>query len=97
MMENAKTLLCEYVNLAEEILIDFSKDENSALEKLKVLCSKLEEKHMVEKECEELFKACTYNALATINTVPCHTKKSGQLIASLTEAKEELRAISEML
>ena len=31
MMENAKMLIDEYVKLAEEILVEFSFDENSAL------------------------------------------------------------------
>lgn len=97
MMENAKKLIEEYVTLAEEILVEFSVDEESALKKLSSLCEKLGEKHMLEKESEELFKACTYNALATINSVPCLTKKSSQLIASLTEAKEEMRTIGEMI
>ena len=97
MMENAKKLIEEYVNLAEEILVEFSVDEESALKKLSSLCEKLGEKKSVEKDYEELFAACTYNALATINTVPCLTKKSSQLISSLTEAKEEMRTIGEML
>ena len=39
MMENAKTLINEYVALAEEILVEFCVDENSALTKLSALCS----------------------------------------------------------
>ncbi len=97
MMENAKTLIYEYVALAEEILVEFSICENSALTKLSNLREKLNEKHSVEKECEELFAACTYNALAAINSAPCHTKKNDQLIAFITEAKEEMRLIGEIL
>ena len=97
MMENAKTLINEYVALAEEILVEFCVNENSALTKLSELCEKLGEKHSVGEECEELFSACTYNALAAINSAPCHTKKNDQLIAFITEAKEEMRIISEML
>lgn len=97
MMENAKMLIDEYVKLAEEILVEFSFDENSALTKLSKLREKLGEKHSVGEESEELFAACTYNALATINSAPCHTKKNDQLIAFITEAKEELRLIGEML
>ncbi len=97
MIENAKRLIDEYVALAEEILVEFSVDENSALAKLSLLCDKLGEKHTVENECAELFAACTYNALAAINCAPCHTKKNSQLIAFITEAKEEMRIIGEML
>ena len=47
MMANAKTLIEEYVNLAEEILVEFSADEESALKKLSSLCEKLGEKKSV--------------------------------------------------
>lgn len=97
MMENAKMLIDEYVALAEEILVEFSICEKSALAKLSCLREKLGEKHNVGEECEELFEACTYNALAAINSAPCHTKKNDQLIAFITEAKEELRLIGELM
>lgn len=97
MIESAKKLIDEYVAMAEDILVLFSVDENSALNKLSALCEKLGEKHMVEEESAELFAACTYNALAAINSAPCHTKKNAQLISFITEAKEEMRIIGEML
>ena len=96
-MENAKMLIDKYISLAEEILEEFCKDEEAALSKLSLLCEELSQKHSVEKESEELFNACTYNALAAINCAPCHTKKNSQLIDFITEAKEELRIIGEML
>ena len=38
MIESAKKLIDEYVAMAEEILVLFSVDENSALNKLSALC-----------------------------------------------------------
>lgn len=97
MIESAKKLIDEYVALAEEILVGFTADEEDALKKLSVLCEKLGEKHTVESESAELFAACTYNALAAINSAPCRTGKNAQLISFITEAKEEMRIIGEML
>lgn len=96
-MENAKELLSEYINSVEKILVEFSYDENSAITRLEELKKKLSVKHSVEKEFEELFSACVYNALAAINSSVCQTRKSDQLIAFLTEAKEEMREISAMM
>lgn len=96
-MEDAKNLLSSYAEEIEKILVEFSISEKSALEKMQEFKKKLSEKYAVEKDCQELFDACVYNALATINTVPGQNKKTGQLLSALTEAKDEIRAIIEFM
>lgn len=96
-MENAKELLSEYIALAEKILVLFSFDEKTAVEELENLKKELGRKHSVKEDSKELFEACVYNALAVINSAVCQTKKSDQLVSFLTEAKEEMRAISEIM
>ena len=95
-MENAKTLLSAFAERIERILVEFSINEENALALMNELKSELEKKYQVGED-SELFEACVYNALATINTVPNQNKKSGQLISALVEAKDEIRAISEFI
>lgn len=96
-LSGAKQLLEKYTDMAEKVLVEFAVSEKTAIEMLEVLKAELSKKHSVSGDETELFEACVYNVLATINTVPCQTKKSGQLIAALTEAKAEMQAIGEML
>ena len=96
-MKDAKGLLGEYVALIEKIIIDYNYNEDEAYKLLEKLKASLGEKQNVSTEDSELFEACTYNALATINTVLEQEKKSSQLLMALTEAKEEMKAISAML
>lgn len=96
-MKNAKQLLNEYALLAEEILVLFSVDEKKAAKKLEELKKLLGEKQTIEKEAEEIFLPCVYNALATINSALDEKTRNAQLIACITEAKEEMRAISDIL
>ena len=95
-MENAKTLLCEFAEKIEKILIEFSVNEENALSLMNSLKKDFEKKYQVGEE-RELFDACVYNALATINTVPNQNKKSSQLISALVEAKDEIKAIAEFM
>ncbi len=95
-MENAKTLLCSFAEKIEEILVEFSVDEENALSLMENLKKELEKKHHDGAQ-DELFSACVYNALATINTVPTQNKKNGQLISALVEAKEEIKTIAEYI
>lgn len=96
-MENAKELLLYYVELTEKIIIEFNYNEENATSLLKTLKSNLEKKITVEKEKKELYEACVYNALATINTSFEQEKNNRQLLMALTEAKEEMKAIVEFL
>ena len=96
-MKNAKDLLGGYIALIEKIIIDYSYNEDEAFKHLEKLKASLGEKQNVPTDEKELFEACTYNALATINTVLEQEKKSTQLLMALTEAKEEMKAISDML
>lgn len=96
-MAEAKKLLCEYAELIEKILVQFASDENKAIQMMEELKKSMEKDNSVEKEAEELFKACVYNALATINTAPNQKTKNTQLLEALTDAKEEIKAIGELL
>ncbi|MBQ8391752.1 MAG: hypothetical protein IJX50_04320 [Clostridia bacterium] len=96
-MKNAKELLGEYIALLEKIIIDYNYNEDEAFKLLEKLKASLGEKQSVPDSEKELFEACTYNALATINTVLEQEKKSSQLLGALTEAKEEMKEISSML
>ena len=95
-MENAKSLLLSFSEKIEKILIEFSINEENALSLMKDFKAELEVKHQVGED-KELFDACVYNALATINTVPVQNKKSGQLISALVEAKDEINAIADYM
>lgn len=96
-MASAKEILGEYVARLEKIIIDYNYDEDGAFGLLEELKVSLGEKKIVPAEEKELFEACSYNALATINTVLEQEKKSRQLLMALTEAKEEMKAIMELL
>ena len=96
-MENAKELLLSYVEQTEKIIIEFKYNEDNAVFLMKALKSDLEKKVTVEKEQKELYEACVYNALATINTSFEQEKNNRQLLMALTEAKEEMKVIVEFL
>ena len=96
-MTDAKVILSSYAEEIEKILVEFSISEENALRLMGEVKEKLSEKRVVEKDCQELYDACVYNALATINTVPGQNKKSGQLLSALVEAKDEIRAIIEFM
>lgn len=93
-MKSAKELLLSYVEQAEKIIIEFNYNEENAVSLLKELKADLGKKEVVLKEEKELFEACVYNALATINTSFEQEKKNHQLLMALTEAKEEMKAIT---
>lgn len=95
-MENAKMLLCSFKEKIEKILVEFSVNEENALSLIKDLKEDLGKKYQVGDD-GELFEACVYNALATINTVPNQNKKSDQLVFALVEAKDEIKAIAEIM
>lgn len=96
-MKNAKELLGDYIARLEKIIIEYNYNEDEAFKLLEELKASLGEKQRVSEEEQELFEACTYNALATINTVLEQEKKSSQLLGALTEAKEEMKVISSMI
>ena len=95
-MAEARKLLCEYAELIEKILVQFTIDENKAIEMMGALKEAMGKENSVEEEARELFKACVYNALATINTAPNQKSKNTQLLEALTDAKEEIKAIGEL-
>lgn len=88
-------LLLSFAEKIEKILIEFSISEENALLMMNNLKEELEKSYHTDND--ELLGACVYNALATINTVPGQKKKSGQLISALVEAKDEIKAIAEIM
>lgn len=95
-MKNAKELLSSFIELAEKVIIELNFNEEEGIRLLEELKKSLSEKENVG-EMQELFDACVYNALATINTCPNQEKKNPQLIASVTDAKEEMKTIIEFM
>lgn len=93
----AKKLLQTFIGQLEKIIIEFNYNEKNASVLLKKLKDDLALKNDISETQRELFDACIYNVLATINSVPTQNSKSEQLISALGEAKEEMRAISELL
>ncbi len=89
-----KEELKKYISQLEEILIKFNISENEAVS---LLSDFLKELKNQKTDDESAFGICIYNVLATINSVPCLTKKSTQLISALMEAKEEMNVICEIL
>ena len=96
-MKQAKDLLSSYVEQAEKILIEFNHNEENAVSLLGELKKDLGKKETLSSEEQELYEVCVYNALATINTSFEQEKKNHQLLMSIVEAKEEMKAIIELL
>ncbi len=96
-MSVAQEKLGLYIGRLEKIIIEFNFNEDGAAKLLEELKADMGKKTIVSPDEKELFEACIYNALATINTVLEQGKKSNQLLMSLTEAKEEMKAIMELL
>ena len=96
-MQKAKEILQGYVAQAEKILIELNFNEKSGLELLENLKKSLSEKKEISPDEKELYEACVYNALATINTCPNQEKKNDQLLRAITDAKEEMKMIIEFM
>ena len=95
-MKNAKELLSALVEKAEKVIIELNFNEDEGIKLLEELKSSLSEKENVG-EMQELYDACVYNALATINTCPNQEKKNPQLLCAITDAKEEIKMIIEVM
>lgn len=95
-MKNAKELLSALVEKAEKVIIELNFNEDEGIKLLEELKSSLSEKENVGK-MQELYDACVYNALATINTCPNQEKKNPQLLCAITDAKEEIKMIIEVM
>lgn len=95
-MENAKELLLNFVGQAEKVIIELNFNEEEGIKLLEELKKSLSEKKTVG-EMQELYDACAYNALATINTCPNQEKKNPQLLCAITDAKEEIKEIAEFI
>lgn len=96
-MSDAKRKIDEYISSVEKIIIELSVNEEHAIAMLNETKAAMEKQESVEKEYKELFDACIYNALATINTAPNQKKNNSQLVEALVDAKEEMKIIGEML
>lgn len=95
-MKNAKELLSSFVEKAEKVIIELNFNEEEGIKLLEELKKSLSEKENIG-EMQELFDACVYNALATINTCPNQEKANPQLLSAITDAKEEIKTIVEFM
>ena len=91
-MKNAKELLSSFIGQAEKVIIELNFNEEEGIKLLEAFKKSLSEKENVG-ELQELYDACVYNALATINTCPNQEKKNSQLLCAITDAKEEIKMI----
>ena len=96
-MQSARDLLNNHIELLEKTLVTFSIDEKEAISLLETAKKKLSEKNEISENEAELYTPAVYNALAVINSAPQQKQKNRQLIEAITDAKEELKIISEML
>ncbi len=82
----------KHIDKLGEIMLTFKIDPKKAAQDLE------EEKKSLEADslCDNEFLApALYNALATIRTSPEQEKPTGQLIAAISDAREELMIIFE--
>ena len=96
-MQNAKDLFKNHIELLEKTLVAFSVDEKEAISLLETAKNKLSEKIELSETDAEFYNPAVYNALAVINSAPQQKQKNRQLIEAITDAKEELKIISELL
>ena len=96
-MQSARDLLNNHIELLKKTLVTFSIDEKEAISLLETAKKKLSEKNEISENEAELYTPAVYNALAVINSAPQQKQKNRQLIEAITDAKEELKIISEML
>ncbi|MGN1098615.1 MAG: hypothetical protein ACI4SS_06945 [Clostridia bacterium] len=82
----------KHIELLGEIMLMFKVDEKKAAKALE------EEKRLLEEDSHtdnEFLSPAMYNALATIRTSPEQEKPTGQLIAAISDARDELEIIME--
>ncbi len=81
-----------HIDALGEIMLTFKVDGEKAAKALE------KEKAALEADCgcdNEYLAPALYNALATIRTSPEQEKPTGQLIAAISDAREELMIIME--
>jgi len=96
-MQTAREILNSLTELIEKTIITFSIDEKEALFLLDEVKKQLSEKKSLSEEENQFYAPAVYNALAVINSAPQQKMKNRQLLEALTDAKEELKIISEMV
>lgn len=96
-MQTAREILNSLTELIEKTIITFSIDEKEALFLLDEVKKQLSEKKSLREEENQFYAPAVYNALAVINSAPQQKMKNRQLLEALTDAKEELKIISEMV
>ena len=96
-MQKAKDILQNYVNQAEKVIIELEFNEEQGIALLSKLKEAFSENVNISSDERELFDACVYNALATINTCPNQEKANPQLLSAIIDAKEEIKMIMEFM
>lgn len=95
-MNTSKRLSMHIENL-ERVLIAFAAKNNDAISLLNEAKSALSEKAVPQDSAYEFYEPAVYNALAVINSAPNQEKINTQLAEAVLDAKEELRAILEVV
>lgn len=87
-------VLKKHIEKLSEIILTFKIDAEKAAKDLDA------EKISLEEDCKagnEFTGPAMYNALATIRTSPEQEKPTGQLIAAISDARDELEIIMETM
>lgn len=87
-------ILKKHIDKLSEIILTFKVEPEKAAKELEA------EKLSLEEDCktgDEYTGPAMYNALATIRTSPEQEKPTGQLIAAISDARDELEIIMETI
>ena len=87
-------ILKRHIDKLSEIILTFKIDPEKAAKDLDAEKTSLEED---SKTGDEYTSPAMYNALATIRTSPEQEKPTGQLIAAISDARDELEIIMESM
>ena len=87
-------ILKKHIDKLSEIILTFKVDPERAAKELDAEKLSLEEDQRIG---GEYAGPAMYNALATIRTSPEQEKPTGQLIAAISDARDELEIIMESL
>lgn len=87
-------ILKKHIDKLSEIILTFKVEPEKAAKELEAEKLSLEED---QRTGDEYTAPAMYNALATIRTSPEQEKPTGQLIAAISDARDELEIIMESI
>ena len=92
-----KDLLASHIEALERVLISFAAKSDDAISLLSNAKTALASKDVPRDSGYDFYEPAVYNALAVINSAPEQGKINSQLAEAVLDAKEELRAILEII